>query len=90
VLCCEYEFLKMMTTDNSGAYPNEWLVGAAKTGEILSLQLGTAAWDVSRTYNGFFGSSNYAWGEKIRVQVENLSRFAERTPNLWTLFGKES
>lgn len=60
------KFISIMTTDNNGAYPNEWLVGDAKTGEITSLQLGTTVWDINRTFNGFFGSSNYTWGSKLR------------------------
>ena len=55
-------FLKIMLRRNNGAYPNEWLVGDAKTGEIAALQLGCRAHDLRRTRNGFYGSSNYATG----------------------------
>jgi hypothetical protein len=55
-------FLSIMLTRNNGAYPNEWLVGDAKTGEIAALQLGCRAHDLRRTHNGFYGSSNYATG----------------------------
>lgn len=63
------KLLEIMTTDNNGAYANEWLIGDAKTGEIASLQLGTTVWDINRTFNGFFGSSNYTWGAKLREAI---------------------
>jgi len=55
-------FLRIMLRRNNGAYPNEWLVGDARTGEIAALQLGCKAHDLRRTHNGFYGSSNYATG----------------------------
>jgi hypothetical protein len=55
-------FVSIMLGRNNGAYPNEWLVGDAKTGEIAALQLGCRAHDLRRTRNGFYGSSNYATG----------------------------
>jgi len=63
------QFLEIMTTGNNGAYADEWLIGDAKTGEIASLQLGTTVWDINRTFNGFFGSSNYTWGTKLREAI---------------------
>jgi hypothetical protein len=55
-------FLSIMLRRNNGAYPNEWLVGDARTGEIAVLQLGCKAHDLRRTRSGFYGSSNYATG----------------------------
>jgi hypothetical protein len=55
-------FVSIMLSRNNGAYPNEWLVGDAKTGEVAALQLGLRAHDLRRTRSGFFGSSNYATG----------------------------
>jgi hypothetical protein len=52
---------------NNGAYPNEWLIGD-RTGEIASLQLGCKVYDLNRTRNGFFGSSNFNWGPNIRQE----------------------
>jgi hypothetical protein len=63
------DFIDMMITDNNGAYPNEWLVGDVKTGEILSLMLGCYAWDINRTFNGIYPSANYAWYENFRVEA---------------------
>jgi len=63
------DFIDMMVTNNSGAFAAEWLVGDAKTGEILSLMLGCYAWDTNRTFNGFYPSCNYAWYENFRTEA---------------------
>ncbi len=63
------DFIRVMTTDNNGAYPNEWLVGDVKTGEILSLMLGCHAWDINRTFNGVYPSANYAWYPNFRQEA---------------------
>lgn len=65
------EFLSIMLEGNNGAYPNQWLVGDAKTGEIASLQLGFKAYDLERTFNGFIYSSNYPSGEKFRQEAQS-------------------
>ena len=52
---------------NNGAYSNEWLIGD-KSGKIASLQLGDKVYDLHETHNGFFGSSNFDWGAKTRVE----------------------
>jgi len=58
-----------LLTRNNGGYPNEWLIGDAKTGEIASLQLGCRVSDLKRTSNGFYGSSNWPTGTKIRREA---------------------
>lgn len=63
------DFIDVMTTDNSGAYPNEWLVGDTKTGEILSLMLGCYAWDINRTFDGFYPSCNYPYYDNFREEA---------------------
>ena len=63
------DFIDVMTTDNSGSYPNEWLVGDAKTGEICSLMLGCYAWDINRTFNGFYPSCNYPYYDNFREEA---------------------
>jgi len=63
------DFIRVMTTDNNGAYPNEWLVGDIKTGEILSLMLGCRAWDINRTFDGVYPSANYAWYPNFREEA---------------------
>ena len=63
------DFIAVMTTNNNGAYPNEWLVGDIKTGEILSLMLGCHAWDINRTFDGIYPSANYAWYPNFREEA---------------------
>ena len=63
------DFISVMTTDNNGAYPNEWLVGNTRTGEILSLMLGCHAWDINRTFDGVYPSANYAWYPNFRQEA---------------------
>ncbi len=62
------DFLEVLTKNSNGGYPNEWLIGDAKTGEIASAQLGCKICEVHRTFNGFYGSSNYPWGEQYRAE----------------------
>ncbi|GAH33264.1 unnamed protein product, partial [marine sediment metagenome] len=40
------------------------------TGEILSLMLGCYAWDIHRTFNGFYPSCNYSWYDNYRTEAE--------------------
>jgi hypothetical protein len=75
------DFIRIMTTDNSGAYSNEWLIGDAKTGEICSLQLGTYNWDIERTFNGFIGSCNCPKGLNISIE-EGLTAVPPPSPRL--------
>jgi len=63
------DFITAMTTNNNGANPSEWLIGDAKTGEICSLSLGCYAWDINRTFNGFYPSCNYLWYENSRIEA---------------------
>jgi len=63
------DFIDVMLEDNNGAYPNEWLVGDAKTGEICSFCLGCYAWDINRTFNGFYPSCNYPWYDNFRTEA---------------------
>jgi hypothetical protein len=59
------DWIAVMTYKGNGAYANEWLIGDAKTGEICRLQLGLK-WNITRTFNGFFGSCNQAKWRTIR------------------------
>jgi len=56
------DVVRTLRRHNNGAYPNEWLIGDAKTDEIASLQLGCRASDLKRTSSGFYGSSNWPTG----------------------------
>ena len=65
------QFVAWMTTDNNGAYSNDWLVADAKTGEIAILELGSRdVYSLKRTFDGFFGSCNFAWNETVRDEQE--------------------
>ena len=63
------QVVRTLRTRNNGGYPNEWLIGDAKTGEIASLQLGRRVSDLKRTFNGFYGSSNWPTGVKVRREA---------------------
>lgn len=52
------------TPQSNGAYANEWLIGDS-TGRIASLQLGTLAYDLHESTDGFFGSCNWTWGPNV-------------------------
>lgn len=59
------DFVKIMTTDNNGAYANDWLVGDTKTNEIAKLELGLKNQRVWRTEDGYFIGSNFPSDEKL-------------------------
>ena len=54
------EFVRFMTEANNGGYANIWLVGDIRTGEIARLELGLRRQPLTRTKDGFLGSSNLA------------------------------
>ncbi len=53
-------FARTMIEANNGGYANSWLVGDTKTGEIARLELGFLHHPLTRTKDGFLGSSNLA------------------------------
>ena len=61
------EAVRTLLTGTNGAYCSEWLIGDRR-GTIASLQTGVQTHHLSVTRNGFFGSSNYAWGAMTRVE----------------------
>lgn len=61
--------VEIFLSSSNGGYPNEWLM-CDKTGEIATLQLGCAAYDLSTTRNGFYGSCNYTWGPNILSEAK--------------------
>jgi len=63
------QWLKIMLEDNNGGFACDWLVGDAKTGEIMWLELGTYHHAVKRTKNGFFVGSNVALDPKVREET---------------------
>ena len=62
------EFISIMLKENNGAYSNDYLLGDAKTGEIAEFELGALHYAITRTFNGFIGSSNYPVSAGIRLE----------------------
>ncbi|MHA1836202.1 MAG: C45 family autoproteolytic acyltransferase/hydrolase [Candidatus Odinarchaeia archaeon] len=63
------KWVEIMLTDNNGGFACDWLVGDAKTNEILWLELGTKHHALKRTKNGFFIGSNVALDPKVRSET---------------------
>ena len=59
------DFIRVMSTNNNGAYANDWLVGDLKTNEIAKLELGLKNQRVWRTKDGYFIGSNFPSDEKL-------------------------
>ena len=62
------DYIRIMTTDNSGAYANDWLVGDTKTNEIARLELGLKNYRVWRTFDGMYEGSNFASDPKLLAE----------------------
>ena len=57
---------------NNGLFPNEWLIGDTKTGEIASLELALHNTPVRRTFNGFYWSANLPKNKKVQHELYGL------------------
>ena len=62
------DYIKIMTTDNNGAYANDWLVGDIKTNEIARLELGLKNHRVWRTFDGWYEGSNFPCDPKLTAE----------------------
>jgi len=62
------DYIKIMTTDNNGAYANDWLVGDIKTNEIARLELGLKNHRVWRTFDGMYVGSNFPCDPKLTAE----------------------
>ena len=62
------DFVRIMETDNNGAYANTWLVGDLKTNEIAKLDLGLRHHGLWRTKDGVFVGSNFATDEHLLAE----------------------
>jgi hypothetical protein len=60
------EFVSIMNTNRSGGFANSWLVGDAKTGEIMRFEQGLKFFNVTKTDNGYFAGANSAEDPRIR------------------------
>jgi hypothetical protein len=59
------DFVRIMTTDNNGAYANDWLVADLNAAEIARLELGLKNRRVWRTKDGYFVGANFPLDEKV-------------------------
>lgn len=62
------DFVRIMSTDNNGAYANDWLIGDTKRNEIAKLELGLKNQRLWRTMDGCFIGSNFPSDEKLIAQ----------------------
>ena len=62
------DYIRIMTTDNNGAYANDWLVGDIKTNEIARLELGLKNYRVWRTFDGWYEGSNFPCDPKLTAE----------------------
>jgi hypothetical protein len=60
------DYVKILTTENSGDYANAWYLGDINTNEIMMLELGLKYVNVQRTTNGYFVGFNAAIDPRIR------------------------
>jgi len=62
------EWIDGMVEGRNGEYPNDWLIGDRKTGEIARLELALKNYRVWRTFNGYYVGSNIALDPKVREE----------------------
>ncbi len=73
-------FARTMVEANNGGYANIWLVGNIRTGEIARLELGFRHHPLTRTKDGFLGSSNLALDPDL-LREETRDRGGPRSSN---------
>ncbi|NMB79648.1 MAG: hypothetical protein GYA23_11210 [Methanomicrobiales archaeon] len=67
-------FVAIMQLNSSGGYANSWLVGDAKTGEIMRFEQGLKFFSVNKTRDGYFIGANYVEDPRIRnLETTGLS-----------------
>jgi hypothetical protein len=60
------DYIKILTTNNSGDYSNSWYFGNINTNEIMRIELGRTYVNVERTSNGYFIGFNATYDPRIR------------------------
>ena len=60
------DYVKYLTTNNSGDYASTWYFGDTNTNEIMRIELGLKYTPVVRTKNGYFIGFNAAYDPRIR------------------------
>ena len=66
------DVIRFFKEGNNGLFPNEWLIGDTKTGEIASLELALHNTPVRRTFNGFYWSANLPKNKKVQHELYGL------------------
>lgn len=59
------DVVKIFTTDNNGAYANDWLIGDIKTNEVAKLELGLKHFRVWRSMDTAMVGSNFPSDENL-------------------------
>ncbi len=60
------DYVRIMTSGNTGGYANDWLFGNIRTGEIMRLELGLKYYKVWRTKSGCYIGFNAPLDPRIR------------------------
>ncbi len=66
---CIDDVISRLIIGNNGLYPNDWIIGDTKTGEIASLELALYNHAITRTKNGFLYSCNFPKDDKVRWEL---------------------
>ena len=66
------DVIQSLLDGNNGLYPNDWVMGDTKTGEIASLELALHNHAVTRTKNGFLWSNCNPKDAKVRWELNSI------------------
>lgn len=66
------DVIRIFTTDNNGAYANDWLIGDTKTNEVAKLELGLKNYRVWRSKDTAMVGSNFPSDEKLIKEETNF------------------
>lgn len=66
------DVVRIFTTDNNGAYANDWLIGDIKTNEVAKLELGLKNYQVWRSKDTAMVGSNFPSDEKLIKEETNF------------------
>ena len=69
------DYVKYLTTNNSGDYASTWYFGDTNTNEIMRIEMGLKYTPVVRTKNGYFIGFNAAYDPRIRNLESTNSGF---------------
>lgn len=91
------KWVEIMLSDNNGGFAADWLIGDAKTNEVLWFELATKHHALKRTKNGFFIGSNVALDPKVRSETtldyddkasSHIARFSRLQPLVNSKYGE--